>query len=385
MKVLVFGDVHLGAGVDDDICHSFSSLLRQAVQIKPDLIVITGDLYDGSTRPEHRNLAVSMCENLAKVSSVDIIRGNHDEIGDLDLLGKIAAPNPINVFDVCVIRRYFTAGQEVVFTYLPWVNKSSYAAMFPTESIADSDKSLGALVVEHLRGQVAKFPDKKHYLFGHLTVAGARAQNNQPLIGEGVTVGYHDLVDCGYAGGVFGHIHLRQRFAMPFTDDDFDGGRPHFWYPGSLAALNYGEIHDAKGFIVLDTDTGIATPYDVQCPLRLTFDAVWDGSLTLDCADHDLAGNYVRVKLIVLEGYSADDARAAIRKQIDQYTPKELKIVTQTRPREQLRAPEIARAETAAEKISAYWRATNSAPDEPMRTLILDKTSELEAACYLAK
>ena len=382
MKILEFGDLHIGAGVDEDIRASAGQIIEQAEVIKPTLIVIGGDVYDGETEPEHRNLAASIVTRLADIAPVIIVKGNHCQPKDLDLLALLSAKNFIRVYDQPGEMLLGSPDHEIALHFLPWVSKSAWIAAHPELSIEQSDRSVGALVVDFLRARTANYAPgvSKQYLFGHLTMAGSLAQNFQPLVGEGVTIGYQDLIDCGLSGGVMGHIHLRQCFGKL--------GEPQFWYPGSICALNFGETSDAKGFAVLDTETGLCEMYDLKCPLRLTYDTVWDGSLTLDFGAMDrnlITGAYVRVKLIVEEGFKAEDGKAAIHFLLDSLSPRELKIVTQTRPREQMRAPEIALAQSACDKLQAYWTATKSTPDEPMRTLMLTKTAELEAECFLSR
>ena len=225
----------------------------------------------------------------------------------------------------------------------------------------------------------------KHLIYGHLLVAGARAENHQPLLGEGITFGYHDLVEVGFCAGVFGHIHLAQTFGLA------DG--PEFRYNGAVAALNYGESASQKTFSILDTDTLEVDTFYLQTTQRVTLDAYWNGALDEEFKAHvrndiPVASLRMRVKLMIDEGYPAEDAKQGVREYVFHNLPpganlKDLKIEPQRKPKDLVRAKEISSAKNACQKLEAYWNATATTPDEPMRSDMLQITKEIEDRCTL--
>ncbi len=103
MRIIHLSDTHLGAGGvsrkvspsginqrEEDICNSFIGALDQIIEIKPDLVIHSGDLFN-SVRPTNRiiNLAIRQLLRLTSISiPVIIISGNHDtpkqrEIGSI--------------------------------------------------------------------------------------------------------------------------------------------------------------------------------------------------------------------------------------------------------------------------------------------------------------
>lgn len=380
MKILSFGDLHIGTVCDPDVEAAAKEICSKAAVICPDLIVITGDIYEGTSDPEIRQTAARIVISMANIARVAIIKGNHDIRKDLLILGKLAAKNKIMVFESPDWIQYLA--EDLFVHFMPWITKASWiAGRFGADlGIEAGNQAVSLLALQYLKIQVSKGKGGKHILFSHLMVSGSKAENHQPLLGEGVTFGYHDLVEAGFSAGAFGHIHLAQSFGSQ--------GYPVFRYNGSIAALNYGESARNKGFSVLDTDTMQFEVYELSSIARITLDAIWDGHLTWDS---DLSilekGARVRVRMLVYEGYSAADGEKSITEYFNnpEILPIELKIERQTKPKDQVRATEIASAQKACQKLEAYWAATATTPDEPMRTDMLQITSEIEMECSINK
>ncbi len=383
MKILSFGDLHIGAGVDDDIRDATTYILRQATDIRPDRIIITGDVYEGVTEPEHRNMARDIVIAADAICPVIIIKGNHDIPKDLDILGSLASKHHILVCE----RPGMVTWDNWAMHILPHFTKAGYiSARLQVPSLAqagieESGKSVSQIALNYLRAQIASLPEgTNHLLYGHLTMAGSRAENFQPLIGESITFNYHELVEAGFIGGAFGHIHLAQTIGS-------EGG-VQFRYNGAIAPMNYGESAEHKTFSVLDTDTMKVEVYPVYTTKRLTYDATWGGILGFGpppWPNGECEGARVRIKLKVDEGYVAEDGRTAVRQYMESLNLKELKIEVQTTPKSQVRAAEIAAAKTCSAKLIAYWNATGTTPEEPERTEILQMVDELEGAVTINK
>jgi DNA repair exonuclease SbcCD nuclease subunit len=379
MKILVTGDWHVGTECDGDLKTAVESIIDQARTIKPDLIVLPGDIYDGKSEPDHRNLASSLIQKLAAIADVVIVKGNHDERKDLLILGSLKAEHSITVYESPGFRTY-PYPIPVTCHYLPWMTKAAWIAgnAGKDAGIQAGNESVSLLALHFLRIQVSKCSSGINLLFSHLMVSGAKAENHQPLLGEGITLGYHDLVEAGFDAGAFGHIHLAQPFG------DRDQGSPEFRYAGAPVALNYGESSKNKSFCVLDTETLAFTLYPLQSIPRINLNAFWNGRLNWTAQEPGLpteAGARVKVKLLIEEGYSADEAEEAVRQSPLIVSPLELKIERQRKPRDMVRAQEIAAAQDACQKLIAYWNATNTTPEEPMRSDMLAITKEAEAEC----
>jgi DNA repair exonuclease SbcCD nuclease subunit len=376
MKILHTGDWHIGTMSDPDVQAAALEIIHKAKVIIPDLIILAGDIYNGDSSPDDRNMAKDLVRQLADIAPILIIKGNHDARRDLLILGDLKAQFTIRVDE---IPGTMILGDTVITT-LPWFSKSAWVAarVGIDMGIESGNEAVSLLALQYLKIQVAKHPESKNLLFAHLMVSGSKIENHQPLLGEGITFGYHDLAEAGFVGGGFSHIHLAQSFG------DRSTGSPEFRYPGSIAALNYGESARNKGFSVFDTDTLTFETIPLSSIARINLDAYWGPNGLGWLAPEGLPtekGARVKVKLLIEEGYSSEDAEKAVRESPLIVEPLELKVERQTKPRDLVRAQEIAAAQTACQKLEAYWSATKTTPDEPMRADMLTITSEAETEC----
>jgi DNA repair exonuclease SbcCD nuclease subunit len=386
MKILSTGDLHIGTECDPDVKAACSEICSIAKKEQPNLIVLTGDIYDSTSSPTSRQTAVEIVKEYASISDVVIIKGNHDASKDLLIFNDIRGKYPISVYERPVIHYGPPGRDRLSIHFLPWFTKAAWVAAKIGEdfNIETSTEAVSVLATAYLRAQIAEAKNLgcvRHFLFGHMTIAGAKAENHQPLLGEGITLGYHDLKASGFNAGAFGHIHLGQEFGK---EDE-----PKFIYNGAPAALNYGESCKDKRFSILDTDTMEFTFYPLKSVQRITFDAIWSGSLfpvnvpfELEAGVFD--GARVKVKLLIEEGFNPEDGEKAVQEFIENYGKTlEVKIERATKPKEGVRSEEIAKAKTAVEKLEAYWKATDTTPEEPMRSDMLRLVAEIEAECIL--
>lgn len=385
MKILSTGDLHIGTECDPDVAAALEEIISIGHKEKPELVVITGDIYNSTSTPSQRRTAARIIKRLADITEVAIIKGNHDAPQDLLIFNEISDGFGIKVFERPGMLFYGGPERALSVHLIPWFTKAAWIASKVGDdfTIESGNEAVSILAMAYLRAQIAEAKQRGcsiHVIFGHLTIAGSLVENHQPLLGEGITLGYQDLQGAGFSAGAFGHIHLSQEFGKP--------GEPMFVYNGAPAALNYGESCLNKRVSILDTDTMKFQWFQLNSVKRLTFDAIWDGKLTVENADIDgpkaFENSRVRVKMLVEEGYNPEDGENAIREFVSRYgAPLDLKIERATKPKDSVRSEEIAKAKTAAEKLEAYWKATNTTPEEPMRSDMLWLAAEIEAQCKL--
>ena len=80
MKILHVSDLHTRYSRQDEYRSVFSNFYTEAEKVKPDLIVITGDLTNTKANmfPEQVDLTSEFLRNVASISKVLVIPGNHD-------------------------------------------------------------------------------------------------------------------------------------------------------------------------------------------------------------------------------------------------------------------------------------------------------------------
>ena len=371
MRILSFGDLHFNCGYDEDLIKSVDQIINYVRDHPVNLIAITGDVYDRSSDPTSRNVAANKVQLLSEYADVLIVRGNHDSPGDLKILGRLETGKSIVVDEVPAIR---TFGGVVVHT-LPWLTKARWQALHPEASRETGDQTVSQLVLTYLKNSIdLSEGQKQHVLIGHLTVAGAKAQNHRQMGADGITVGMYDLKEAGFYAALLGHIHLRQQVG----DDE------KFFYNGSIAALDYGET-PTKWFSVLDTELGRVEWVKLDTIHRQDINVYWTptGIKAEDAIHQDLLkGARVRANLRVAGGDNVDQAKAQLEEFLRQAEVLEFKINPQVVPVMKIRAIEIAKAKSMSAKLGQYWEATEY-PDGATQEDMLSKLSTLEDECSL--
>lgn len=369
MRILSFGDLHYCSGYDSDICQSLGQIKAKANEERVDLIAITGDVYERSSDPDGRNPAAESIQFLADEAPVLIVKGNHDALGDLKLFEKLKAANQIMVDELPNVRVY---GRDAIAIHsLPWITKARWVKQNLEASTEQADATVSALALQYLKNAVQlTFGVDQHILVGHLLISGARAQNHQRLIGEGVTFGQYDLPEAGFFAGILGHIHLQQVF-----------DNPRFFYNGSVCALNYGETPE-KYFSILDTKTGGVEWIRLQTIDRYTLSGYYRGIIEGMVYEDPgyrarVPGARVRIIYTVPEGENAKAIDASLEKDFYTLGALEVKVSHQIIPKDAAIAVEIAKAQTSADKLKALW-ISKGAPDNDTQVDMFEKLEEIE-------
>ncbi len=362
MKILSTGDWHFNAGYDVDVQSSVEQIVNYVAENPVDLVAITGDVYERSSDPDSRNLAADMIRKIADHSPVLVVRGNHDAPKDLKILEMIQSKHAVMVHELP--GQYIIMG--VMVHTLPWLTKARWVAKHPQATKEEADRTVSQMLLQFITNQVALNPGFKHILVGHLTIAGATAQNHQQLGADGVTLGIYDLQEAGFHASMLGHIHMQQNLSSHL----------HF-YNGSVCALDYGETPD-KFFSVLDTKKDAVEWIKLNTIPRYDVSAHWTATgLKVDGVDGRLKGARVRVNLRVEGGDNVKAAKDQLESIMSEAQVFEHKLNIQVLNPTQLRAAEIAMAQDLKDKLEQFWKATTR-PDEKTQADMLAKLAQLE-------
>lgn len=348
------------------------------------LIVHSGDLYERRSTPAERNAAAEFLIDAADVAQVVLIRGNHDAIGDLDILARLERPSEDSLGITVHDRPSAVGAGRIAVLALPWFDKSNLATMLPPER-AQHDTTGDAVAIATtllagLRAQAAAAADAGRIpiLVAHPLVAGSEVSTGQTLIGQTVELSPHDLRDVGCAYAALGHIHKPQ--------DWYDG---RVSYAGSPEAHNFGEDH-AHGWKLVTIDPGRwREPGGVTVEFRALAgrgivlhecDGVPDpigleleGGRTVD-------GALVRVRYRV----RAEDAHAidhdAIREAYIVAGAHDVKLEAVIVHETRARVPEIVEARDVWSKITAFWKAKGIEVSDEQQERVREKLVEVEVA-----
>jgi DNA repair exonuclease SbcCD nuclease subunit len=235
MRFVHISDSHLGASGfsrrlspsgynqrEEDICNSFASAVDQIIELKPDFVLHTGDLFH-SVRPTNRIINFAIRQILRIVSlqiPMVIISGNHD------------TPKQRSVGSVF---SFF----EVFSPFLHLVYKNKYECIHINETAIHAIPH--CLDQENFREELTKArsdPEAKYnILMLHGVVAGIPEFSMGELSEQEIPTSYFDL---GFDYVALGHYHRHCQV------------EPRVVYAGSTERLSMSELDQEKGFVEVE-------------------------------------------------------------------------------------------------------------------------------------
>jgi exonuclease SbcD len=237
VKLLAFGDLHLGAGTalgrePGDRLRDQEQVLERIVSLagvrQVDAILMGGDLFEGpGITPEQLDAFMRPFEQLEGSIPMVAVSGN----GRHDLaMRHVNALQPLrHVPGVHVYSRptLYELG-PVMVACLPWVSPARLVA------------SMNGNVDRDLREAAG---DKPAILLTHGSISGAALPNGLPVdqLREPI-LDLFELADLGFAAVIAAHIHKHQ-----VLHDE-----PLIAYVGSPMPLSFGETNDEHGVLLLD-------------------------------------------------------------------------------------------------------------------------------------
>ena len=219
MRILHIADVHWrGLSRHQEYVLAFKDLFRQAIDLKPDVIYVGGDIVHSKTQgisPELVENLVWWFNELANIAPTHIILGNHD--GLIHNKDRQDAITPIiDAID-----------NKNIFLY-------KESGVYPT-GIPGFDWCVFSCFDEENWDKVKPTKNISIALF-HGAVTGSLTDIDWQLDGE-VPVSFFDAFDFGFLGDIHKRQFLNQRKTVA--------------YCGSTVQQNYGEDGE-KGFLLWD-------------------------------------------------------------------------------------------------------------------------------------
>jgi exonuclease SbcD len=265
VRVLHTSDWHLGVTVrGESRAADHDALIAELCEIAraaaPDLIVHTGDLFDGHRPPMHDfGRAIRALRDLAAIAPVVLLAGNHDSPVALDVLGVALEDAAVHVLakpvlaEAGAVSTFATAcGAQLRLVALPFVHQNRVIRDFGAlvEANATYNDSLRKIIASYSAAAFGDFdPARDVAVFAsHVHVRDAKTSSEKTIhIAEDyATDPAHFEPRYGYLA--FGHIHVPQAIA---------GGRGR--YAGSLLEVDFGEEGEAKQVVVVDLTAGRPT------------------------------------------------------------------------------------------------------------------------------
>lgn len=259
MKVLHTSDWHVGRRIrgrdrSDEHRQVLSEIAAIAGEHRVDLTLVAGDVFDTSSpTPGAEEIVWRALLDLADIAPVLVVSGNHDsparldavspllEMGRISVAGAPAKPEEGGVVHL--------EGIGVKAAMLPFV---SQRGIVKVEDMMQSDPDQHAgMYAERMKRIVAALTegmaaDTINLLIGHLTVFGAEpggGERQAHIFGYAVPASLFP----GHLNYVaLGHLHRQQKVAHA----------GQVWYSGSPLQLDFGEVDDRKGVLMVDAEAG---------------------------------------------------------------------------------------------------------------------------------
>lgn len=259
MRILHTADWHLGrifhgVHLTEDQAHVLNQFVLLAKEVRPEVILIAGDVYDRAVPPTE---AVALLdETLSRLvldldTHVILIAGNHDgpqrlsfgrrllERHRLHLIGEISGELPA----VTISDRW----GPVCFVPLPYVEPVLVRQRFPKEDVADHDQAMEVLV----RYASAGLPDgARRVAVAHCFVAGGQGSESERDLAVGGAGQVMPERFAGFHYAALGHLHRPQ-----------EAGSPRQRYAGSLLKYSFSEADHDKSVTLVEMDAA----GDVAC------------------------------------------------------------------------------------------------------------------------
>lgn len=251
MKILHTADWHLGrifyeTYLTDDQAYCIEQIVSFAVENRPDVILITGDIYDRAVPPPeairllddtlHRIITDVQCK-------IIIIAGNHDSPERLAFGSRIFSSQGIYIYgniekhtDPLILE---DNSGPVYFYPLPYAEPPKIRSIFQDDSIRSHHNAFAALTSSILQNHPSS---ARSVLCAHLSVLGGDiSASERPLsIGGTETIGA-ELLDQ-FTFTALGHLHRAQSI----------GKSAH--YCGSLMKYSFSEVTHSKSFSMIEID-----------------------------------------------------------------------------------------------------------------------------------
>ena len=345
VKILHTSDWHVGRRIRGrDRSEEHRAVLAELIEIaasnEVDLTVVAGDLFDASSPTAiSEEIVWRALLDLAEVSPVVVVAGNHDsaarldavapllEMGRVTVVGSPRSPEDGGTVELGAI--------GVKLALLPFV---SQRGIVKAEDIMSSDPDQHAGVFEErLRRIVEKLTrdmtaETVNVFVSHLTVYGALAgggERQAHIFGYAIP---SSLFPGHLSYVALGHLHRQQK--MPHSSA--------VWYSGSPLQLDFGEVADQKGALLIEATPGLpakVTAVPLSAGRRLT---TIRGTLdeVLARAD-DVTDAYVKVQLVEKARVGlADEIRDAIPDAVEVVLESTDPVRREPEPRQKLKPTE---------------------------------------------
>jgi len=271
VKILHFSDAHIdmvrqgrrdpksGLPVRSlDFLSALDTIIETAIAQKVDLVIFTGDAYRNQVPvPTFQREWGKRILRLSQAGIFTIlVVGNHDispaagHAHALQEFETLCIPNTFVISEPILLKPEDLNGLPLQIIGLPWISRSGLMAYMETQgkSLVDVHIEMEDLISQILKELLSQVDEKlPTILTSHITVQGAVYGNERSvMLGNDLLIPPGLLKDERLDYVALGHIHRFQ--------DVNNGQYPPIIYAGSIEKMDFGEVNDVKGFVLVNVE-----------------------------------------------------------------------------------------------------------------------------------
>jgi len=398
VEILHTADWHSRAEDLDEIKACGDTILKTALERKPDLVVIAGDVFhsrDAKAESEHVKYSIGLVRDLSGICPVVGVIGtpSHDGKAPL-LLNSVGSNHEVFIAErpVQVILRNdqllpltpdripdtpATLPPAAIITLIPAPTKEFFKS---DAGISEGDQEIGQALTTMFAGYGATAANYQapHILVGHWNVTGAFVSGTERLTGVDIEVSVDQMAMAQANVVCLGHIHLGQKIG----ENIFFSGSPQMNSWGEIAdkGLFYHTIDWGDTVFRHDGERGQLTSEFITTPTtkRIRFDAdLTDTTKEVPMTSYQ-GGDYkdalIRLDFKVFTDEVSIIDQDAIRKFFEGEGAKQVDINIARIPRINARSSRLLEIDALREKVQEHAKIK----DEAVSESILAKADRLD-------
>ena len=405
VRVLHIADLHIGVenyghfdvtrGMHTRLI-DFLARLDEAIDIGitsgVDLVLIAGDMFKNRNPPPR--LQREFAERIRRLHEhkipVLMVVGNHDVAPGRDSANSVSVYEGLQFAGVDIARkpavyRYQTAHGALAIIAMPWImrevflsNNDALRLVGLSEQEAEILRVVEAYIADQTDILLAEDPQRPIIVTYHGTVAGAVSGFEKQLtLGREIQLPQSVLTPMGVDYVALGHVHKHQCLRQS----------PPVVYSGSIERIDFGEINEAKGCVLVAFDGKQATwefvPLASRPFIEITVDVQQSGDTPMERIELAISRKTLTDAIVKLEITVAPAQKALVNeRQIRQlFVQAEVahvaRIVIETPEQKENRKVDVTRSDDIPPPMVAlekYLRKKEQSEEELALILELGRT-----------
>jgi len=405
VRVLHIADLHIGVenyGHFDvtrgmhtrliDFLARFDQAIDIGLAAGVDLVLIAGDMFKNRNPPPRlqREFAERIRRLHAHKIPVLMVVGNHDVAPGRDTANSVSVYEGLQFAGVDIARkpavyRYQTAHGALAIIAMPWIMREVFLSnndALRLVGLSEQEVEILRVVETYIADQtdilLAEDPLRPIIVSYHGTVAGAVSGFEKQLtLGREIQLPQSVLTPMGVDYVALGHVHKHQCLRQS----------PPVVYSGSIERIDFGEINEAKGCVLVAFDGKQATwefvPLDSRPFVEIAVDVQQSGEFPMERVElaitrKTLTDAVVKIEITVAPAQKALVSERQIRQWCEQAGVAHVaRIIIETAAQKESRIVDVTRTDdipTPMVALEKYLRKKEQSEQELALILDLGRT-----------